>query len=51
MKCGFEASAPTKEELMKQISIHAASVHDIKTISPELKEKIQNAIREEPATH
>ena len=48
MDCPFEASAPTKEELMKKISEHAASVHNIKTVSPELKEKIDKAIKEEP---
>jgi predicted small metal-binding protein len=51
MTCGFETSAPTKEELMQKISAHAASVHNIKTVSPELNEKIQKAIREEPAKH
>jgi predicted small metal-binding protein len=45
MSCGFEATASTKDELMKKIAEHAASVHNIKTISPDLKMKIDKAIK------
>jgi predicted small metal-binding protein len=44
MQCGFEAKAFTKGSLMNKIAEHAAKVHDIKEISPELKEKIEKAI-------
>ncbi|MCW4010111.1 MAG: DUF1059 domain-containing protein [Candidatus Bathyarchaeota archaeon] len=50
MKCGFETSAATEEELMKKITAHAASVHNIQTVSPELAQKIKNAIKVEPMT-
>jgi len=45
MDCGFEATAETEEELMKKIAEHAAEVHGMKTIPPELLEKVKAAIK------
>ncbi len=45
MECGFEASAWTEGGLMKKISVHAAEVHNIKEISPDLMDKIKKAIK------
>lgn len=47
MACNFETSASTEDELMKKIKEHAASAHDIKTITPELAAKINNAIKKD----
>jgi predicted small metal-binding protein len=47
MNCPFEASAATKEELMKKISEHANKVHNLKPPLPaDLMEKIKKAIKE-----
>jgi predicted small metal-binding protein len=46
LECPFEATADTQDELMKKISAHAASVHNMKTVSPEMMEKIKKAIKE-----
>ncbi len=45
MACSFKAEAKTKEELMKKITEHAGSVHNIKTMPPDLAAKIQKAIK------
>lgn len=45
MKCPFEAKADTEDELMKKIAAHAASVHDMKTISPDMRDKIKKVIK------
>ena len=45
MTCSFEANAETEDELMKKIGEHAAVVHYIKTIRPELTAKIKKAIK------
>ncbi len=45
MQCGFEATAKTDEELMKKIADHAAAVHNMKTVPPDVMTKIKNAIK------
>ena len=45
MTCGFEANEKTEDELMKKIEEHAATVHNIKTITPDLADKIKKAIK------
>lgn len=46
MKCDFEATAKTEEELMKKISEHAAKVHNIKPPFPaDMMAKIKKAIK------
>lgn len=45
MDCPFETSALTKGSLIKKISKHAADVHNMKEISPDMMEKIKAAIK------
>jgi predicted small metal-binding protein len=45
MDCPFEAKTKTEDELMKMISAHAASMHGIKTVPPDLMVKIKGAIK------
>ena len=46
LECPFSAQAETKDELMKKISVHAASAHGMKTVPPETLAKIKKAIKE-----
>ena len=43
--CDFEASAPTEDELMKKVAVHAAHDHGLKEVSPELAAKVKAAIQ------
>ena len=43
--CPFQASAATEEDLMKQVSQHAAQKHGVKEVTPELAAKVKSAIR------
>jgi predicted small metal-binding protein len=45
LDCPFEATAATEDELMKKISAHAASVHNMKTVPPDMMAKIKKAIK------
>jgi predicted small metal-binding protein len=45
MNCSFEGTARTEEELLKKIEVHAKKVHGMNEISPEMMEKIKNAIK------
>ena len=47
LDCDFEVAADTEDELMKKIAEHAAEVHDMKTIPPEVIEKVKRAIEEQ----
>ena len=46
MKCGFEAKADNKEQLMKSIATHAKEAHNITTIAPDLMMKVNAAIKQ-----
>lgn len=46
MTCDFEASAETKDELMKVIVRHGEDAHGIKTIPPDLMSNVQKAIKD-----
>ena len=47
MDCPFEASAANDEALMKKITEHAVSVHNMKPpFSEEFVKKVKNAIKE-----
>ena len=47
MDCPFEASAATDEELMKKITEHATTVHNMKPpFSEDFVAKVKNAIKE-----
>ena len=43
--CPFTASALTEEELLTLVAAHAAQVHGIKEVSPELAERVKSAIK------
>ena len=43
--CPFTASAATEAELLKKVATHAANVHKITEISPELAAKVKAAIK------
>ena len=45
MKCDFEATAKTEDELMKKIAEHAHKAHNMKTIPPDVMEKVNKAIK------
>jgi predicted small metal-binding protein len=45
MKCPFEVKTGTDEELMKMISAHAASQHQMKDVPPDMMMKIKAAIK------
>jgi len=46
MNCGFEATADTKDELMQKIAEHASQAHNMKTIPPDVMDKVNKAIKE-----
>jgi predicted small metal-binding protein len=46
MDCPFEASAPSREELMAKITEHANKVHHLNPPPADLVEKIKKAIEE-----
>ncbi len=45
LDCDFEATAATEDELMKQVAEHAAEAHNMKTIPPDVMDKVKKAIR------
>ncbi len=47
--CDFEARGETEQEVIEKCAEHARSAHGMEEISPDLMEKVRNAIREEPA--
>lgn len=44
--CAFKAEAATEQELVQQVARHAAEVHGIQEVTPEVLKKVQVAIRE-----
>jgi predicted small metal-binding protein len=45
MKCGFEETANTVEQLMLKIAAHAKAAHGMTEIPKEILTKVQAAIR------
>ncbi|MBI4283231.1 MAG: DUF1059 domain-containing protein [Chloroflexi bacterium] len=45
MKCEFEVKDENQDELMKMISLHAANTHDMKSIPPDMAEKVKKVIK------
>lgn len=43
--CAFEASAGNEDELLRQVTTHAAKEHGVQEVTPELAEKVKAAIR------
>jgi predicted small metal-binding protein len=44
--CTFTATAATEEELLKKVVAHAAQVHGVTHVTPELTAKVKSAIRD-----
>ncbi len=45
MQCGFKAEAPSREELMMRIGMHACQVHNMSEMDQNTLKSIQNAIK------
>jgi predicted small metal-binding protein len=43
--CVFKATAETEEELVNQVTAHAAKDHGVPQVTPELAAKVKAAIR------
>ena len=43
--CSFRASAASEDELLKQVSAHAAEKHGVKELTPELAAQVKAAIQ------
>ena len=43
--CAYTASAETEDELVEQVTAHAAQDHGVKEVTPELAAKVKAAIR------
>ncbi|HSR41615.1 MAG TPA: DUF1059 domain-containing protein [Longimicrobiales bacterium] len=44
--CDYEAMADTEEELLELVTEHARRAHGIEEITPELRRKVEAAMRE-----
>ena len=45
MKCDFEATARTENELINKIQEHTSKVHNLKSMTPDMFSKIRKAIK------
>ena len=45
IQCGFEVKDENKDELMQILALHAEKTHKMKTIPPDVMQKIQKAIK------
>jgi predicted small metal-binding protein len=45
--CDWSASAETEEELMKKIAAHGKESHGITEITPDMAEKVKQAIKDQ----
>lgn len=45
MQCGFQATAPTKEELLLKIGMHASEAHKMTSVPPDVLKAINKAIK------
>lgn len=46
MDCDFAALADTEEELLELVREHARRVHGIEEVTPELKQKVLDAVED-----
>lgn len=46
MKCGYETTAPTKEELLLKIGMHANATHQMSSVDPPTLKAINSAIKQ-----
>ena len=44
--CTWSASAPTEEALVQKVVAHAAEVHGVKEVTPELAAQVKAAIKD-----
>lgn len=44
--CTFHAQAGTEEELLKVVAKHAAEVHGVTEVTPEVRDHLRRVIRE-----
>jgi len=45
MKCDWKVTGKTEAEIMPKIAEHAAKAHNMKTIPPDMMEKVKKAIK------
>ena len=45
MKCEWKVTGKTEAEIMPKITEHAAKMHNMKTIPPDMMEKVKKAIK------
>jgi predicted small metal-binding protein len=45
MQCGFKTQAPSREEILLKIGMHAAKAHDMNEVPENVLKAIQNAIK------
>jgi len=45
MKCGFETTAPTKEELLLKVGMHASDAHKMTSVPQDVLAAINKAIK------
>lgn len=45
--CDGVVKAENEEQLMKQVAKHAKDVHNVTEVTPELAQKVRQAVREE----
>lgn len=45
MQCGFQTSAPSREEVLLKIGLHANEAHQMKSVPSDVLQKIQNSIK------
>lgn len=45
MQCGFQANAPSREELLLKIGMHAHEAHQMMSVPSDVLQKIQNSVR------
>jgi len=46
MTCEFEARGETEQDILQQVSSHAANEHNIHEVTPELVQKAKAAMKE-----
>jgi len=47
MDCDYEARGETTDEVMRKLTEHARTAHNMKEITPELEARIRSNIRDE----
>jgi predicted small metal-binding protein len=45
--CNGVVRAPTEEEALKQVAVHAKEVHGVDPVTPDMVQKVKSVMREE----